>query len=810
MDTVTNKRNMVTGLFGKVEKYNLIDLLTLKAIVSRLKVAGNSVAVFDISFRAFAFYWNVSLESLKGQHNIHNLNDLRGKLIAKYGLSLESSQNDIFQILNYAQDKSLEIKLLATVKPSLNLLSQLGQNKAKNQTQSQFGLMGNPFFKLSNSSIQVNLLWQKVVTDNYSGAITEIEIMIDELLFPETKSVNDRTEVKESVMVKTSQRIDLKAEFKALYDIEKRISLQMNLNRKQYSCLEEAFFWLNVDNELFTEIHELFTEYIRKTSFKSVTLDLPLVTVLMLLYSAVYLYNDDEFGGFWNGFFGTGTSYNYQRDVALAMNCLDHMVKKYKIDNEDRHYMEKRNLSEIFSHIYLPEISLKKMFSALYRYYFRNRNHHLFNKAEFLEVNKYKLDKPGLFFLGDDGIIKDVFESIIELLDDGVSGKKIPKDDLLPKRFYDAFDSWMCNEKTSIDHSREEYYISSPHLGLDYINECIYLSLSKQKSRSYSDEDCGWEISIDNQKSFVQGRIIRQQDGAYLVLDEKIKINEFHIIKVSYVFNNKKQGEWTFNNDKEYLIFDKAFTYQKKTVLKRDKCYLAFPKDLLIDHECVIERSEFSGWNDYIVYNLDLTNYQGKELQIKEIIRLQIDDEPAIKKSEFKLLFESWEVTPVYETVNIYEYLGTLLLTTPFIDLKDIHIYYYCIDTGADMSGFIKKEKISGNKIRLTFNENIPSGSYNVTVKYKNRTCYRDSFIIDHETKVAFENLESYEKAAHIKRNVKIEASQDVEIISNGLDTKVEMSAGVYSIETITGSIANFIYKKGKDEILIRENCKTG
>lgn len=802
-------KNIFFNIFGEVDNYNLVDLLTLRSLISGLRTSGTSIAVTEISYRVLAIYWNLDFKTSNSHFGIHELNDLRGRLISKYGMSMNTSENEIIQILNYTQDKSLQIKLLGTIKSSLHLLSQIGNNQVqKSQSQNQFGLVGKPFFTIKASTVvYINSSWYQVIKDNHSDVAGYVDKMMQELLFIErhNESAGDNmVAVADSYIEEEGRESDLKL----LYDIEDRISYHMNSNKNNYRCLEETLFWLNMDSESFQNIHDLFVESIKRTSVKSVSIKLPLVSATMLIYSAVYLYNDDESGGFWDGFFGIDTSYNYQRDVRLVMNCLEFMVKNYGIDTSARHYMQKKNLSEIFSHIYLPEISLKKMFSALYSYYFRNRNHHLINKTEFLEVNQYRLDKPGLFFLGDDEILTDIFESIIELMDDGVNGRQIGIDDILPKRFYTVFDSWLLNEKKELDHSREEYYISIPNIVLDCINEGAYIYLPKQKSRSYSDDACGWEIVIDNHKTFVSGRIIRQQSGSYIVLDHKIQINDFKTIKVSYIFNKKKQGEWSYCNDKNFLIFDKNFIYQKKTVVKRAACYLALPKHLELAHECVIERYEISGWTDYIIYSLDLTEYQGNELLISQSIRISIEDEPAVQRSNFKMLFENWNVTPLFDTVNIYEFIGSLVLTSPYIELRDIQIYYYDLDFGRDMTEFIRREKISNNKIQLIFDENIPTGSYNVTVKYKSRICFRDSFIVDHETKVSIGNLESYEKISLEARKIKIETGHDVEIISDDFDTRIEQVEQTYFIETITGSIANFIYKSVRTEVLIKKIVK--
>jgi hypothetical protein len=809
MDSGINRGRVNMDLFGSIDGYSFIDLLTLKAIVNATKTAGASISISEISFKSFAYYWRTEFDSSNSKLAIQNFNDLRGRLMTRYGLSMESSENDIIQILNYAQDKSLEIKLFGFIKSSLNKLSLLGKNNISSRTQKQFGLIGKQFLKVkSSTSIQINPAWQQMIVENYSGVEQVIDIMINGVLYLDSKlSVGEFDESKDVEKV-SFKKVDAKEQFSKLYDIERRIQNVMRHDKKSYSCLEEALLWLNMDTKMFEDIHDQYSKLIRIISFKKVTFDLPLLTVTMLLYSAIYLYNDDEAGGYWNGFFGAGTSYNYQRDVELAMQCIDHMAKKYGIDTTDRHYMEKKNISEIFSHIYLPEISLKKIFTALYSYYFRSRNHHLFNKAEFLEINQYRLDKPGLFFLSDDDILKDIFDSIYEMVDEGVNGRKPRVDELIPKRIYDAFESWLNVEKESIDHKREEYYISSPNIMLDNIDERIYLYLPKQKSRLYSDDECGWEIIIDGKKTFVNGRIIRQQSGAYLILDDKIAVDNFTTLKAAYIFNNKKQGEWIFNNDDEILVFDKKLQLQKKSVVKRDIAYLAVLRDLKLDDKCIFEKYEIRGWKGYIICCFDLSEYQGRRIEITKSFAVDIEDEPAVKRSNFKLLFENWNDVPVFETVNVYEHIGELVLTRPYIELEDIQIFYYELESGRDASNYLEVEKIASNKIQVTFSNEIPSNAYNITVKYKNRTCYRDSFIVDHETKVAYDNLESYEKNTVLNRTIRIQAGPSIEIINDNLDTRVMHEGDFYLIDAIYGSVANFIYKAFKAEILIRKIIK--
>jgi hypothetical protein len=418
------------------------------------------------------------------------------------------------------------------------------------------------------------------------------------------------------------------------------------------------------------------------------------------------------------------------------------------------------------------------------------------------------LDKPGLFFLQKDDLFEDIFHAIIEFVEDGVKGRKIKREDFIPSRFYEAFDFWMQNEKTPLDHVKKEFYISAPSILLDNLNDGVYLYLPKQKSRLFSDEKWGWEISIDNQKSFKEGQIIRQQSGNYLVLDEKVLIYKFRVIKLAYTFNGKKQGEWIFENNNDYMLFDRGYSLQKKSVVKRDECHLIIPKENEVNHECIVNQYEISGWKDYVVYSFDLTEYQGKTFQVNHTLSLSIDNEPAIKRDGYKLLFEKWNTPSVFEDVSVYEYLGKAILTIPHIEVRDVQVYYYELTSGADMSAYVSVVKSATNKLEIVLSERITTGAYNVTIKYKNRTCFREAFVIDHESGVENGEFSSYEKLIRDKRQIKVKTSDEIEIISDDLDTRVEKRGDVYFIEATNNSIASFIYKFNKDEITIKKIIK--
>lgn len=159
------------------------------------------------------------------------------------------------------------------------------------------------------------------------------------------------------------------------------------------------------------------------------------------------------------------------------------MTKKYNIDTRQRQYLQKKNMAEIFSQIFVPEMSLRKIYSALYSYYFQgNKSNRLINKAEFLDSYEYRLDKPGIFFLSEDILFEDVFYDLVGLMEEALQGNVDIIKDHLPQRFYSAYLYWSHYDKKEIDVRKEEYYISSPSIVFDGINEVINLHLSTQKT----------------------------------------------------------------------------------------------------------------------------------------------------------------------------------------------------------------------------------------------------------------------------------------------------------------------------------------
>lgn len=814
VNMISNKKieNQKHNIFGNVNNYSLIELLCLKAILSKITPSRKIIPISEIANQMFAYYWSIKFDEQNRAFRINEFDDIQRILIKKYGLYNDSCENEIEQVLNYVQDRSLQIRLYGVIKSALTMLAQLAKNKpiegslAANLRSN--GLSVKPFFSINlNQKIQINNEWHQYFCRN-PEQIDLISTMTGYLL------KNGMGQVKEdSTFLKKQEKILVKKQtiennFKQLFEIETRIALHIKLDKSKYCCLEDALSWLEIDIESYNEIHSNYLGYIKNKSVELASKELPFVTSSMLIYTAIFRYNDEDAAGFWPEFFGKEYDYNYVRDVGLVMNCLSNMNKKLGINTEKRHYLQKRNLSEIFSNIYLPEISLKKIYSAIYSAYFRNTKSRMINKIEFIENSQHKLDKAGMFFIKDDILFDDIFCSLVEVMENGIKDNTFKVKDSLPKRFYENFNSWMDHEKSKIDSRKVEYYISSPKIVLDSVNEVLNLCLPKQKIRNYYDDEYCWDICIDGRKIEIPGRIIRQKSGNYLILEEKIKIKTFKNINVRYMLDGKRNDEWEFNVNDNILAFEKNGIFSSKEHISRDGCYLGFAKEVNLSNQMIVDKFEINGWPEYIFYNMDFAEYQGKNFVVNDEIDILIEDKPVLRRSNFKLLFEKWNEFSLYEDTKIYESIGELDIISPYIEKSDLQIIFYSLEDGTDHKNHIVVDRINHNILRMKFSKDICSGVYSIHIKYKNRVFHKETFVLDNETVVKNNYKITYDEANDINKGIFIFNGNGIKILPCDMETRVNEIEQGYSIEAIKTPIAKFIYKRGMSEVVVRKVLK--
>lgn len=610
-------------------------------------------------------------------------------------------------------------------------------------------------------------------------------------------------------MFKVNQKLE--GAYQSLERIEKRMYLQMSLNKKNYSCLEEAFKWLNMNSEMYSNIHDDYKTLLTAQNARKVSKSYPLVTTMLLIYTAVYRYNDDDSNGFWPEFFGGEIYFNYQKHVSPVMNALKIVKERYNIDSNKRQYMQKSNLSEIFSQIYIPEVSLKKILSALYSFYFRGyRKNNLYNSTELLEFNEYRLDKPGCFFIKEDDVLEDTYGKIVELMKSGLDNNGEPDSQIeLPIRFFDTFREWYQSDKKQIDNKKEEFYIASPKVKLDIVNDKIILKLPKQKSRTYIDESCGWKVIIDDKSREIPARIIRQSSGAYLVLDEEIDLLEFKKIEVQYIFNGKVSGKWIFLNGKDYVLFDKNNTLLQRDVVKRDGFILGLKKNFIFSNEeIVIEKFKIPDWKEYVFFDISLVDYPDNKIYLGAQSIIEIEDIPVIERKTYKLLFEEKGNFLDEESMNVYESFGIIQFRVPHIQDKYFEIRLIDLSNQKQQELKYNLEKINHSTLSLNLDSLLKKGVYNISIKYKNRSIFREVFFIYKDLKIINEYKMSYFQKDNMHKRILISKNNEIEIIANHYETKIYEDSHKYIIEPIGTAVARFVFKLFKWEVHINKIIK--
>lgn len=517
-----------------------------------------------------------------------------------------------------------------------------------------------------------------------------------------------------------------------LKELEKHICFHQRLDKRQYNCLQEAYEWIDMTTEKYGKYKKICLDYSKKYNVKETANKFPFVTSLLLIYTAIYRYNDENSNGFWPEFFGSENNYNFYKDVKPVMKVFQNIVEKYNINSTDRHYLSKVNLSEIFSQVYIPEISLKKIYSSIYSYYYKNSNgSRVYNLYEFLETNGYKLDSAGFFFLSEDKIIDDVFGKIIDMFEEGLYSQNNIDNVNIPQYFINTFHSWLDKDKQDIDSKNEEYYIEHPKIKLDILNERIKLILPQQKSRVYSDEQCGWKLIYNNKFKFIQARIIKQHTGVYLILDEEMNLEYFNKLDIEYIFNNKVVKNWQFNNNLSYLVFDESGKLLKNNKVSRTSCIIGTNNLQLTTESFVMEKFRLNEWDNYIFYILSLEEFTKRRFEIGEKIFLEIDERPIINRRDFKLVFEDWGINPNMNNSLVYEAFGILEFKMPDIEIDDLNVKLISLSNNRSCNNNIMNfVKVDKNCIRLSFEESIEKGIYYLTIKYKQKTVHKEQFIL--------------------------------------------------------------------------------
>lgn len=604
-----------------------------------------------------------------------------------------------------------------------------------------------------------------------------------------------------------SGSIDINLLNKEIEKIENELKLGLMLKQKKYTesrCLEEMLDWYRMDFNIYTSMHEKYNMYIERNSVKNAVNKFPLITAILLIYTAIYRYNEEDSNGYWGEFFVK--SYNFQRDVPEVMGTMDKIKSEYNIVSNDRDIFKKKNLSKIFANIYLPDISLKKIYSCIYLSN-KNKNNKI-NNIDFVQSYYNKLDIPGRFFIGEDDIIVDAYEKLVELVRIGLQNnftdiENIELPFIIPNRFIITLRDWYEKDKPKIDETNkhDEFYLSFPKVKMDILNEKIFLLLPKQKNRKLSDERAVWELNLDNKKSFIDTSIIRQSSGNYLMLDEAFELKKYSNIEVSYYYNDidiysyNKIKKPNFNFEKEYVLFDLQGNLIKNNILKRNGCIIGIDSEIKFNSETIVNEFQINKWHDYIFYRLDLKSFNGNKLKINDDICFEIEDKPVIERKKFKLAFEEYEKSSFEQANRIYEKYGDIKLTVPYICESQFKLYVDGIQANVDY------DKHGENTLIINMDDKLEQGNHYVSIYYKSKNIYSDSFIIYNNFKVINKSNLSYlnEYNEDLNKGIFVEKNSEFNIEATDYTTKIYDIEDKYLIKPVNSSVLKFTVKFEND-----------
>ena len=770
------------GRRGRMSDLSLVNVMCLDIIINAINRGELQITNKDLSYQILADFWQHDIMYLKLSNNMRTLNEVKSNLILRYGLSNDAGKSEIIQILSYAGDKQIDMKLLSVAKQSLKSMGNV-VGIINNEDKSQF-------IKLKGQkAIIVNEKWANYIKENMAEIKVAISDSIStllkgqEIVIPKVMKINGRSH-NQSVK-KTNHEVDLNI----LEKLEKKMRFYQELDKNEYSCLEAAFEWLNMSGKKYDEYKVLYTAYVEEYGVKSTTFKLPFVSTMILLYTGVYRYNEEDSNGFWPEFFDGKGSYNYSVDVKPVMDALEYVAGEYGIDTSSRYYLDKRNLAKVFSHIYIPRISVIKIYNSIYTYYFKDhRQNNTFILNEFLDTNTYKLDKAGEFFLTADKSIDDPFLKTIEMFNTCLfDNNQLSKVKNLPARFIDTFREWLDKEKERLDQQKEDYYIDSPKIKFDRLNEKMRIYLPYQKSKIYSDERCGWDIRIDSRSwEFIYGRIVKQREGAYLVLDEEKDLPYFKKIEVKYLFNNEVIKEWKFENKDDCLVFDKSGNYYKTNRIKRDGCIIGIRDWIIEETSYIVESYVDRKWEGYIFQYLDMEEYYGSQIILtskNENIYLEIDDQPSVVRKNFKIAFEDVGTrSGIKDMMIIYEEIGRFYFNAPHINVQNFKIglnslleedLIYNLDDNMMQEG--------SHSVKLDF-PNLNKGIYYLTIRYKNVIIYRERFALVDKNNMNDEFNMSYQLHTDLQRKISISKNNCYEIVPMDARSLITEDSNYYHV----------------------------
>lgn len=758
------------------------EFLYLKEILN----IKNSISLENLGINVLIKYWIVE-EKL--DNKINNLSKAKNEYILKYNIDKNIGVEELKSIINYFNDKKIKKNIyLNTIKNCKNLKNKIKDNNGeyliKEITSKEIKLNG--LFSFENSTY--NSLKRLSISD-----------YLLESLKRDSSNKNNK---------------DLLCEkLEKIKELEKRIIFNFNLNKNKVKCLEDVFKFLKIDKENFNELKEDYNYLLEKLGVKELSKGHSVFTSLVMIYTAIYNYNQEDNHSYWPQVLNVN-DYSIT-DVNYLMKSFKSNIKKLNVSNIDRCYLEKTNISEIFSQIYLPQSSLFKLYNEIYKYYFKNSmSNMIYDSYDFLDEKGYSLDKSSYFFVEKENLIKDSFIKLTEFFENYLEADDKDVDFKgFPSRFSEAFINWRKKDKKDIDTSSDIFNISKPTISINRLNNTINLQLPKQRNKDYSFYKSGWSVDLDGKEIFIDGSIIKNSNGIYELLDESLKLNYFKKIIVKYLYNDKIKYKWEYINNKEFITFDSSNNLFYKEEIDRDKLTIGF-KATELRSEHIIREDDIDGWEEYKFYFIDISETVEENLCLinekdNDKIFINIRDFPNYKKRDYSIIFDNSNIRyNLSNDIFLYKNLPNIELICPNIKSEDISVKMIS-STSKNLKKYFQIKKYNLNNLIITLEDNIEKNIVNILeIKYKGKIVIKEKFIYLDEIKMINDFEMDYSNLNYNNKKLKIIKNDCFKLEAFDMSCLIENKESYYEIIPFKNSEINFIINISGNKVPVTKIIK--
>ena len=121
MEVSCNNLGVRNNIFNELNDITLIDYLFLESIIESVEKNKIKILIKDLSYQVLSKYWKTKVSNKKSSNEISILNEVLRDISSKFTLSMDTNTNEIIQVLNYANDKHINVKLYGLIKQPINI-----------------------------------------------------------------------------------------------------------------------------------------------------------------------------------------------------------------------------------------------------------------------------------------------------------------------------------------------------------------------------------------------------------------------------------------------------------------------------------------------------------------------------------------------------------------------------------------------------------------------------------------------------------------------------------------------------------------